>query len=215
MATETRAEGSGTASGGDAANDVFAMRDLRAREIIKNHMLGAMGLGLIPFPALDAVAIAGAQVKMLRDLAHEYQIEFQSEQLGYSVVGSALMGLGLPLALSPAVFSMFKLVPGLGTVAGVASLPIVAGASKYALGKIFVQHFESGGTLLTFNARRLRMSMREHYQEGLRSAREMGASHETKPRPAQPPVASAPAAASAPVAASAPAAAAPTAAPRT
>ena len=38
-------------------------------------------------------------------------------------------------------------------------------ASTYAVGQIFIQHFESGGTLLTFDPERVRAHYRKLYNE--------------------------------------------------
>lgn len=158
----------------DLANSIpLQIRDARGEEIIHQHMLGAMGLGLLPFPAIDAMAITGVQVNMLRTLATLHGVEFANIQIFYSIVGSLTAGLGLPLALAPAVVSIFKVVPGLGTLGGLVSMPLVAGATTYALGRVFAQHFESGGTLLTFDALKVRRSLRTYYEQGLQRAREL------------------------------------------
>lgn len=158
----------------DLANSIpLQIRDARGEEIIHQHMLGAMGLGLLPFPAIDAMAITGVQVNMLRSLATLHGVEFANIQIFYSIVGSLTAGLGLPLALAPAVVSIFKVVPGLGTLGGLVSMPLVAGATTYALGRVFAQHFESGGTLLTFDALKVRRSLRTYYEQGLQRAREL------------------------------------------
>jgi hypothetical protein len=50
-------------------------------------------------------------------------------------------------------------MPGVGTAAGVMSMSILGGAATYAIGKVFVQHFESGGTFLDFDPE----AVREHF----------------------------------------------------
>ena len=39
-------------------------------------------------------------------------------------------------------------------------MTILAGATTYAVGKVFIQHFESGGTFLNFNPD----SVKEYYE---------------------------------------------------
>ena len=48
----------------------------------------------------------------------------------------------------------------MGQTVGILSMSILCGSSTYALGKVFTQHFESGGTLLDFDPDK----MREYYQ---------------------------------------------------
>ncbi len=66
------------------------------------------------------------------------------------------------------VRSAAKLVPGLRSLAGGAAVSISAGVFIYAVGQVFIEHFESGGTLLSFNARqkvaRVRDFIRKHGQ---------------------------------------------------
>jgi hypothetical protein len=56
-----------------------------------------------------------------------------------------------------------KFIPGIGTAAAMFVTPALSAASTYAVGRVFVQHLESGGTLLTFNAKK----MREHFEKAL------------------------------------------------
>ena len=59
-----------------------------------------------------------------------------------------------------------KAVPGLGMVAGILTAPLFYGAVTYAVGKVFIEHFETGGTLLTFNADRMRVYFQHFLAEG-------------------------------------------------
>jgi uncharacterized protein (DUF697 family) len=47
--------------------------------------------------------------------------------------------------------SMLKSVPIIGTIVGAFVMPLLSAGATYAIGKAFIQHFESGGTLLDFN----------------------------------------------------------------
>ena len=40
---------------------------------------------------------------------------------------------------------------GVGTVIGALTMPVVSAGATYVIGKVFIQHFASGGTLLDFN----------------------------------------------------------------
>jgi uncharacterized protein (DUF697 family) len=46
---------------------------------------------------------------------------------------------------------MLKSIPILGTIASGLVMPALAAGATFAIGKAFIQHFESGGTLLDFN----------------------------------------------------------------
>lgn len=135
-----------------------------ADDLIKKHALGAAGIGLIPLPAVDFVALTALQANLLRKLSSQYQVPF-SEEIGKKVI-SALIGSYAPVAFAMPVASLLKVIPVVGQSAGMLAMSAVAGASTYAIGKVFVQHFESGGTFLTFDPAAVREYYREQFQEG-------------------------------------------------
>ena len=47
--------------------------------------------------------------------------------------------------------SVLKAVPIFGTIVGAFVMPVLSAGATYAIGKAFIQHFASGGTLLDFN----------------------------------------------------------------
>jgi len=51
------------------------------------------------------------------------------------------------------------------------SVLILGGATSYAIGSMFVQHFESGGTLLDFDPKK----MREYFASKLAEGKEVAA----------------------------------------
>lgn len=137
----------------------------RAETIVKRYMLGAVGVGLVPFPLVDMAALVALQLTMLHSLATLYAVEFSS-QLGKSVIVS-LVGGGVPVALSFQVARVaVKSVPLYGWVAGLISTSLFGGASTYAIGKVFIQHFESGGTFLTFDPQQVREYYAQQFAQG-------------------------------------------------
>ncbi|MCC6459411.1 MAG: DUF697 domain-containing protein [Saprospiraceae bacterium] len=113
----------------------------QANEVIKNHVGFSMGAALVPFPGADLLAVSAVQFNMLRQLAKLYQVGF-FDTLGKNVV-SAIAGTGIARLGA----SLVKAIPGVGTVIGELSMPVLSGASTYALGKVVAQHFQNGGTL--------------------------------------------------------------------
>jgi uncharacterized protein (DUF697 family) len=47
--------------------------------------------------------------------------------------------------------SLVKGLPGLGTIVGALTMPVVSAGATWVIGKVFIKHFASGGTLLDFN----------------------------------------------------------------
>ncbi|MDM8551025.1 DUF697 domain-containing protein [Desulfobacterales bacterium HSG2] len=132
--------------------------------IVKNYALGALGVGIIPFPLVDMAALTGVQLKMLHRLTRLYNIEF-SEHLGKSFVAS-LIGGGIPLSFSLTLVSLIKFTPISGQLTGMIGVALFGSASTYAIGRVFIQHFESGGTFLTFNPQEARGDYVRQFKKG-------------------------------------------------
>ena len=143
-----------------------------AAKKIRNYMWWSMGAGLVPVPFLDLLAISGVQLKMVSELAKIYEVPF-SESRGKAVIG-ALVGTLAPQSLACSVVgSAVKTIPGVGTVAGASTMALAAGAAAWALGRVFVQHFEAGGTLLNFDPDAVREYFRKQFEEGQKVAASM------------------------------------------
>jgi uncharacterized protein (DUF697 family) len=137
-----------------------------AEQSIKSHMLAAAAVGVLPMPLVELAVMAGVHLKLLRSLAKIYEVEF-SNQIGKSAIG-ALVGSDLSVTLSA---SLAKALPGPGWVVGAASGALLGAASTYALGKVFVQHFESGSTFLTFDPAKVRGYYTQEFEQGKEVAR--------------------------------------------
>ncbi len=135
---------------------------------LRNHIIGAMGVGLIPMPVVDLVALIGIQLNMLRKLAKAYDIPFSKDK-GKNILASLIGGV-LPLPLAATFYSLVKSVPFLGQTAGAVAMPLLAGAITYAVGKVFTQHFATGGNFLDFDPDKVRDYYEEMFEEGQKVA---------------------------------------------
>ncbi|WP_448203763.1 YcjF family protein [Azospirillum sp. sgz302134] len=136
-----------------------------ANSIITKYAAFGFGGGVIPFPMMDIAAVAGVQLKMLAELSKIYEVEFV-ENWGKTSL-SALVGGAMPHMLAVGtVGSLIKAIPVVGSAVGFATVPLLAAASTYAVGKVFIQHFESGGTFLDFDAVAARTYFREQFAKG-------------------------------------------------
>ncbi len=138
----------------------------QAGQSIQHHMLVAAAIGAVPLPWAGWAALAGVQLNLLRCLANIYGAEFSS-QIGKSAIG-ALVGSDLSVGLS---LSLAKLVPGPGWAVGAVGGAALGAASTYALGKVFIQHFESGSTLLSFDPEKVRAYYAQQYAQGKEEVR--------------------------------------------
>jgi len=138
-----------------------------AKAIVRPNVMWAMGAGIVPLPIVDVLAISAVQLRMLKQLGDHYGVGFREHRVK-SIVGVLIGGLGSVGLGSLAAMSLLKLVPFAGQALGSVVVPIAGGAVTHALGQVFVQHFESGGTFLDFDP----MAMREHFRREFEVAKE-------------------------------------------
>jgi uncharacterized protein (DUF697 family) len=136
----------------------------QAHDLVKRHSLYAAGVGLVPIPFVGTLANTGVQLKMLKTLSEHYGVEF-TEDLGKKLV-AALVGGVAPSLAQGTVMSLLKQVPVIGGLAAIATGPLVNSATTYAVGKVFIQHFESGGTFLDFDPATFKAYFAEQYEKG-------------------------------------------------
>lgn len=168
IADEAPASGtvaSGTADEGAVADE----RERHAHTIIRNHVLLATGAAVIPVAFLDTAALAAVQLRLLKELSEVYGVSFRAD-LGKEAVGTLFASVA-PALLSGGILgsavigAALRSVPVIGTVTRFATLPLFHAAFTYALGKVFQQHFASGGTFLTFDPEKVKTYFRQKYEE--------------------------------------------------
>ncbi|MDI1443591.1 DUF697 domain-containing protein [Polyangium sp. 6x1] len=148
----------------------------RAEAIIRRNVLWSLVGGVLPVPVVDVVAIKGVQLKMLKELADLYEVSF-TRDIAKTLVGTLISSTGSVGVGATLGYGFVKLVPGVGTALGIISTSVVAGAATYALGKVFMMHFETGGTFLDFDA----AAMRSHFWSELEKAKETVAKMQQEP----------------------------------
>jgi uncharacterized protein (DUF697 family) len=162
MATETSTAETPAAP---PEESISSSRDRFADKIIRENVLWASGGGLIPVPTLDVLAITLVEVKMLRELAQLYEVPFREDQVK-SILVSVMTGIGAPVFGAAIGSSLFKFIPFAGLLMGLAATSGVAAAFTYAVGKVFRQHFASGGTFLDFDPAKVRDHFARQFEEG-------------------------------------------------
>jgi uncharacterized protein (DUF697 family) len=139
-----------------------------ADTVIRNHVIWSMGAGLIPVLIADIFAVSALQLDMIRQLCRVYEVDF-SETQGKALVTSLTSSTIARVSAG----SVVKLIPGVGSLIGGATVSVFAGASTYALGEVFKRHFETGGTILDFDPARLKKLYKEKFEKGKRVAQDL------------------------------------------
>ena len=132
--------------------------------VIKNYAYGSLAVGLVPIPLIDLVALTALQLKLIHRLSTFYGVPF-SEERGKKIIAS-LVGASVPLGLTRAACSIFKIIPFIGLTASVVAMSGLSAASTYAIGKVFVKHFESGGTFLNLDPTKVKDYYQEQFNKG-------------------------------------------------
>jgi uncharacterized protein (DUF697 family) len=127
----------------------------RARAVVVRYRKWTIAAAAAPVPLADAVLIGGVQLRMVQQLARLYDVPFERVRVASLV--SALFGGWTPYSISIGVAgAAARMAPGLGTLIGIATSVGTSTLATEAIGKIFIQHFEEGGTFLDFEPRKYR-----------------------------------------------------------
>jgi uncharacterized protein (DUF697 family) len=162
-------------------------RLLIAETRVRDHMMVALGVGLLPFPLLDLAAAVGTQVTLVKRLCDLYDVPF-SESATRGIVTSLVGTLGVAGSALIIGASFSKLIPGSGTALGMLSLPLMSAAYTYAIGNLFIGHFEIGGTLADFQSQNYSNYFRELYKRGKETAVSLAPKKKSEAAPAPAPV---------------------------
>ncbi len=139
----------------------------KASEIIKNHVGFSLGAALIPLPGADLLAVSGVQINMLRQLAKLYKVSF-FDSLGKNIVSALVGGSAARLGAS-----LVKAIPGVGTIIGELSMPILSGASTWALGRTVANHLHNGGTMENLDLTKAKKTYETEIEAGKKMVNEL------------------------------------------
>ncbi len=146
---------------------IMSQAKIQAEGIVQKHVLWSMGMGAIPIPFLDTIAVSAMQYEMLKQVSNLYGFEM-SENMGKSLIsllaGGTLVRMGA---------SAVKTIPFIGSLLGGGAMVVLSGASTYAIGSVFVQHFESGGNLFDIDTEKFKNFYKEKFEQGKEYAAEM------------------------------------------
>jgi len=134
----------------------------QASAIISNKCKWSAAAGFIPVPYVDLAGLAAVQVKMVSDLTRLYGKTVKQEAIKTTV--ATLLGTLTTAGLAaPFAFTTVKIIPGLGSFAGGVSMGALGAAATYAVGKVFVNHFEGGGTLSNFDVDKVKDDLKNEF----------------------------------------------------
>lgn len=140
-----------------------------ALTIVRHNTYWAAGVGIIPVPLIDFVGISVVNVKMMRELAMHYDVPF-NEHLGKSLLASLISGVLGPTLAYGSIGVALRSIPGIGQLFNMVAGPVMAGAVTYAIGKVFMVHFGTGGNLFNFDPEVFKEYFTKQLAEGVQAA---------------------------------------------
>ena len=173
----------GAPAGSEAAAPVLdpAARLEQANAITYRNVLWAVGVGLVPFPVADVLALAGVQMKLLKELSDLYGVKF-SEGVAKKVLVSLISSIGSVGIGTMLAASFTKVIPAFGTTLGVLTVPVLTGAVTHAVGRVFTLHFEAGGTLFDFDPQAMRTYFRQEFDKAKETVTHLQKEHQSASR---------------------------------
>jgi uncharacterized protein (DUF697 family) len=144
-------------------------RVAEANAVVRKYMNWSFVGGLVPIPLADVMAVSGVQMKMLYELSKLYGVPFKAH-IAKPLVGT-LIGSVAPSAAAGGVLALgIKSVPVVGLTLGLLTMPALSMAATYAVGRVFIAHFESGGTLLDFDPDKVRAHFRAEFESARKTS---------------------------------------------
>ena len=144
----------------DIANEINQNRKAKADKVVQNSVLWTIGAGFIPIPIADMVAVTAIQIDMIKKICEIYEVNYSDANLKSWI--STLSGSVISRFGADAI----KFIPGIGSVIGGISVAVLSGASTYAVGQVFIEHFENGGNLTNFEVDKFVDFYKKQFEKG-------------------------------------------------
>lgn len=115
---------------------------LKAKQAVRDHVLLSGSAMVIPVPLLDMAAEAAIQVRMVKRLAEIYGVDF-GEERAKTLVVAALGGFSAGWAAG----NLLRYASFATYFTNFWPSAILSAAITYAIGQVFIHHFDKGGGL--------------------------------------------------------------------
>jgi uncharacterized protein (DUF697 family) len=140
-------------------------RARRVNLLVRNHSIVGAAFGAVPLPPAAMGLVLANALKMLHKLSTIYDVPFRRD-VGKTIISSFLTGCGTVSISGRVAFGLGLAIPSAIPVLNVVTTPVFGAAMTYAIGHIFIQHFESGGTFLTLDPDKVRAHYAKLFEEG-------------------------------------------------
>ena len=119
---------------------------------MQRHAAYSIVGGIVPLPLVNAASVTAINLRMVKVLSELYGVPFVRDRARAVII--ALMGGIMPTGVGAlTTATLLYIIPG-SSLLGLAMSSVTAAACTRGIGRIFVEHFESGATTLDVPARR-------------------------------------------------------------
>lgn len=143
-----------------AARPVVAHAHKReeALRIVHRWVVISAGAGMLSTPVFDVTLLAGVHVTLIKEISEHYGVPF-SEHAARNI----LIAIGASI-VPGSIGSFFgrrllAAIPFISPPVSLLAMSASSAAVSYGLGRLFIHHFESGGTLDTFDVGNLHRTL--------------------------------------------------------
>lgn len=112
-----------------------------ARELINRYSIAAGGVTATPIPFSDFVLLLPTQIGMIAHVSNAYGLDMSADtakKLAIAFAGVAGAGFGIKLAVG----SLFKIIPGLGSIAGGTMNATIATTTTKLMGHAYLSYLD-------------------------------------------------------------------------
>ena len=140
-------------------------RRLYANQAVHHWCRWATVAGFVPIPVVDVLTISAAQAKMVHSLCQIYDKQFEREALS-SIISGLLGGSLTGLVSASLAYSFIRNIPLVGSTLSSLTQPAVAYGATYALGAVFIQHFEKDLAMSDLSVKEVEQFFSDQFKKG-------------------------------------------------
>lgn len=106
--------------------------------------------GLVPIPLADLALVGGIQIKLISSLCKIYGVPFRKEA-AKAVLNGVIGGGAIAFSSKYLAKLLVKNIPVVGFAVHLVTQQAISYAATYAIGLVFIRHFEKNGNLSNLN----------------------------------------------------------------
>lgn len=150
----------------EVVDAVIVPESAMVEKTLRDSVYISMGIGIVPFPLFNVAAVTAGNLLLAKKLSELYGVEFK-EGAAKKII-AAVIGAGAGTLATPLIESVVGLVPVIGWPLVIGTKPALNGMTTYALGRMFIIHFERGGSFVGSNLD----VMKEDFKAAFKNSRE-------------------------------------------